>query len=143
MAKKVSVVLRLQLQAGKATAANPVGPALGPHSINILAFLKEYNEKTAHQAGTIVPAEVTIYSDRSFALRLLTPPAAELLRRAAGIEKGAGATGRSVAGRITCKQLREIALVKLADLNALDVEAAERVIAGTARSMGIEIVGEC
>jgi LSU ribosomal protein L11P len=140
VAKKVTGVVRLQLPAGKATPAPPVGPALGSYGINIMAFVKEYNEKTASQVGSVVPVEVTIYSDRSFTITLKTPPAADLLRKVAGIEKGSGMPNRKIAGTITKKQLRQVAEQKMADLNALDIEAAEKIIAGTARSMGIKIV---
>ena len=141
MAKKVRAVVRIQLQAGKATPAPPVGPALGQHAINIMAFCKDYNEKTAAQAGQIVPAEVTIFEDRSFTFVLKTPPASDLLRKAAGIEKGSRAQKREKAGSISRDQLREIATLKMRDVNAADVEAAERMIEGSARSMGIEIRG--
>jgi large subunit ribosomal protein L11 len=140
VAKKLVGVVKLQLMAGKATPAPPVGPALGQYGINIMGFVKEYNEKTAGQAGSVVPAEITIYSDRSFVLRLLTPPAADLLRKAAGAQKGSGTPNRTSAGTITRKQLRDIANQKMADVNALDIEGAEKIIAGTARSMGIKIV---
>ncbi|HXH22985.1 MAG TPA: 50S ribosomal protein L11 [Dehalococcoidia bacterium] len=140
MAKKVRAVVRIQLQAGKATPAPPVGPALGQHAINIMAFVKEYNEKTASMAGQIVPAEVTIFEDRSFTFVLKTPPASDLLRSAAGIEKGSRAQKREKVGRITREQLRQIAQAKMRDLNAYDIEAAERMIEGSARSMGIEVV---
>ncbi len=140
MAKKVTGVVKLQLPAGKATPAPPVGPALGGYGINIMAFVKEYNEKTASQAGSIIPVEVTIYSDRSFTIVLKTPPAADLLRKVAGIEKGSGTPNRKIAGTITAKQLRQVAEQKMADLNANSIEAAEKIIAGTARSMGIRIV---
>lgn len=139
MAKKLIALVKLQLPAGKATPAPPVGPALGQHGINIMAFVKEYNEKTASQAGSIVPAEISIYSDRSFTMRLTTPPAADLLRKAAGIDKGSGIPNRSIVGSISRSQLREIANQKMSDLNAVDIEGAERIIAGTARSMGIRI----
>ena len=139
MAKKVRAVVRIQLQAGKATPAPPVGPALGQHAINIMQFCKEYNEKTANQAGSIVPAEVTIFEDRSFTFVLKTPPASDLLRKAAGIESGSRAQKREKAGSISKKQLREIATLKLKDLNAADIEAAERMIEGSARSMGVEV----
>ena len=131
--------MRIQLQAGKATPAPPVGPALGQHAINIMAFCKEYNEKTASQAGQIVPAEVTIFEDRSFTFVLKTPPASDLLRKYAGIEKGSRAQKREKVGTISRSQLREIANLKLKDLNALDLEAAEKMIEGSARSMGIEV----
>ena len=139
MAKKVRAVVRIQLQAGKATPAPPVGPALGQHAINIMAFCKEYNEKTASQAGQIVPAEVTVFEDRSFTFVLKTPPASDLLRKAAGVDKGSRAQKREKVGTITKNQLREIANAKMRDLNAADVEAAERMIEGSARSMGIEV----
>ena len=142
MAKRIRGVLKLQLPAGKATPAYPVGPALGPYGINIMAVVKEYNERTAQQVGTIIPAELTIYEDRSFAMRILAPTTAALLRQAAQIEKGSGAPGHTAAGQITAQQLRDIAQIKLADLNALDLESAERMIAGTARSMGISVVQE-
>ena len=140
MAKKIRTVLTLQLPAGKATPAPPVGTALGPHGINIVEFTKSYNEKTADKAGQVIPAQITIFEDRSFTFILKTPPAADLLRKAAGIEKGSGTTKRDTAGRVTKDQLREIAAIKMADLNANDVDAAVAQIEGTARSMGIEIV---
>ena len=139
MAKKVTAVVKLQLPAGKANPAPPVGPALGATGINIMAFCKEYNERTAANAGMIIPVEITVFSDRSFTFVTKTPPAADLLRRAAHVEKGSGTTGRSAAGSITRAQLREIAQTKQVDLNAVDVEGAEKIIAGTARSMGITI----
>ena len=141
MAKKVRIVLTLQLPAGKATPAPPVGTALGPHGINIVEFTKSYNEKTADKAGQVIPAQITIYEDRSFTFVLKTPPAADLLRKAAGVEKGSATTGREAVGRVTRDQVREIAAIKLADLNANDLDAAIRQIEGTARSMGIEVVG--
>lgn len=140
MAKKLVAVVKLQLPAGKATPAPPVGPALGQYGINIGLFVKEYNEKTAAQAGSVVPVEVTIYSDRSFIVKLLTPPAADLLRKAANAAKGSGTPNRTSAGQITRKQLRELAELKKNDLNAIDIEGAEKTLAGTARSMGIQIV---
>jgi large subunit ribosomal protein L11 len=140
VAKKLVGVVKLQLMAGKATPAPPVGPALGQYGINIMGFVKEYNEKTAGQAGSVVPVEVTIYSDRSFVAKLLTPPAADLLRKAAGAQKGSGTPNRTSVGTITRKQLRDIATQKVADTNANDLEGAEKIIAGTARSMGIKIV---
>ncbi len=142
MAKRIRTVLKLQLPAGKATPAYPVGPALGPYGVNIMAVVKEYNERTANQTGTIIPVELTIYEDKSFAMRILAPTTAALLRQAAQVEKGASAPGRAAAGQITTKQLREIARIKLADLNALDLASAERMIAGTARSMGIRVIEE-
>lgn len=140
MAKKLVAVVKLQLPAGKATPAPPVGPALGQYGINIMGFVKEYNEKSASQAGSIVPVEISIFSDRSFSAKLLTPPAADLLRKAAGAAKGSGTPNRTSAGQITRAQLRQIAQQKMPDMNALDIEGAEKIIAGTARSMGIKIV---
>jgi large subunit ribosomal protein L11 len=141
VAKKIRIVLTLQLPAGKATPAPPVGTALGPHGINIVEFTKSYNEKTADKAGQIIPAQITIFEDRSFTFILKTPPAADLLRKAAGVDKGSSTTGREKAGTITRDQLREIATIKAADLNANDIEAAMRQVEGTARSMGIEVAG--
>jgi large subunit ribosomal protein L11 len=141
VAKKIRIVLTLQLPAGKATPAPPVGTALGPHGINIVEFTKSYNEKTADKAGQIIPAQITIFEDRSFTFILKTPPAADLLRKAAGVDKGSATTGREKVGTITRDQVREIATIKLADLNANDLEAAMRQVEGTARSMGIEIAG--
>jgi large subunit ribosomal protein L11 len=141
VAKKIRIVLTLQLPAGKATPAPPVGTALGPHGINIVEFTKSYNEKTADKAGQIIPAQITIFEDRSFSFILKTPPAADLLRKAAGVDLGAATTKREVVGRVTRDQVREIAGIKMADLNANDVDAAMRQIEGTARSMGIEVVG--
>ena len=141
MAKKVRAVLTLQLPAGAATPAPPVGTALGPHGINIVEFTKTYNEKTQAQRGQIIPAQITIFEDRSFSFILKTPPAADLLRKAAGVEKGAQTTGREKVGRVTRNQIREIAETKMADLNSNDIEAASKVVEGTARSMGIEVVG--
>jgi large subunit ribosomal protein L11 len=139
MAKKVRAVVRIQLEAGKATPAPPVGPALGQHAINIMAFCKEYNEKTTSQAGQVVPAEVTVFEDRSFTFVLKTPPASDMLRKAAGVERGSSAQKREKVGSISRSQLRDIANAKMRDLNAADVEAAERMIEGSARSMGIEV----
>jgi large subunit ribosomal protein L11 len=141
VAKKIRIVLTLQLPAGKATPAPPVGTALGPHGINIVEFTKSYNEKTADKAGQIIPAQITIFEDRSFTFVLKTPPAADLLRKAAGVEKGSATTGRATAGTVTRDQVREIATIKMADLNANDLEAAMRQVEGTARSMGIEVAG--
>ena len=141
MAKKIRTVLTLQLPAGKATPAPPVGTALGPHGINIVEFTKSYNERTAKQSGQIIPARITIFEDRSFTFVLKTPPAADLLRKAAGVEKGSGAVGREDAvGKVTQAQLLEIAEIKKTDLNADDPEMAARIIGGTAQSMGIEVV---
>ena len=141
MAKKIRTVVTIQLPAGKATPAPPVGTVLGPHGINIVEFTKSYNEKTADKAGQIIPAQITIFEDRSFTFVLRTPPAADLLRKAAGIDKGSGAPTRETVGRVTRDQIREIAQIKLADLNANDLEAAARQVEGTARSMGIEVAG--
>ena len=141
MAKKIRTVVTLQLPAGKATPAPPVGTALGPHGINIVEFTKSYNEKTAPMAGQVIPAQITIFEDRSFTFILKTPPAADLLRKAAGVEKGSATTGRQKAGSVTRGQIREIAQQKLPDLNAIDVDGAARIVEGTARSMGIEVVG--
>jgi large subunit ribosomal protein L11 len=141
VAKKIRVVLTLQLPAGKATPAPPVGTVLGPHGINIVEFTKSYNEKTADKTGQIIPAQVTIFEDRSFTFVLRTPPAADLLRKAAGVEKGASSPRKESVGRVTRDQVREIANIKMADLNANDLEAAARQVEGTARSMGIEVVG--
>src|SRR6058998_3535750 len=133
MAKKIRIVLTLQLPAGKATPAPPVGTALGPHGINIVEFTKSYNERTAAQAGQIIPALITIFEDRSFTFVLKTPPASDLLRRAAGVEKGSASQLREVAGRVTPAQIREIAQIKLPDLNTTDIEQAVKSIEGTAR----------
>jgi large subunit ribosomal protein L11 len=140
VAKKVKTIIKLQLPAGSANPAPPVGPALGQHGVNIMGFCKEYNERTKDQAGMIVPAEITIYDDRSFTFITKMPPAADLLRKAMGVEKGAGTAGHQLVGQLTKAKLREIAQTKMKDLNASSVEAAERTIAGTAKSMGIEVV---
>ena len=140
MAKKIRIVLTLQLPAAKATPAPPVGTALGPHGINIVEFCKTYNEKTAAQSGQVIPAQITVFEDRSFSFVLKTPPAADLLRKAAGVEKGSDTAGRTTVGRVTRDQVREIAQTKMVDLNAVDLDAAARIIEGTARSMGIEVV---
>jgi large subunit ribosomal protein L11 len=141
VAKKIRIVLTLQLPAGRATPAPPVGTALGPHGINIVEFTKAYNERTAAQSGQVIPAQITIFEDRSFTFVLRTPPAADLLRKAAGVDKGTATAGRANVGRITRDQVREIAQQKLPDLNANTIEAAMKQVEGTARSMGIEIVG--
>ena len=138
MAKKIRTVIKLQILAGKANPAPPVGPALGQHGINIMQFCKEYNERTAAQAGSVIPAEITVYEDRSFIFVTKTPPVTDLLKKALGIEKGASTTGHEKAGQLSRDKLREIAKLKANDLNANDIEAAERIIVGTARSMGIE-----
>jgi large subunit ribosomal protein L11 len=140
VAKKVKAIIKLQIQAGKANPAPPIGPALGQHGVNIMGFCKEYNERTAGQAGLVIPVEITVFEDRSFTFVTKTPPAADMLRRAAGIDKGSAVPNRTKVGKVTKQQLREIAETKLKDLNALDVAAAEKVVAGTARSMGIDVV---
>jgi large subunit ribosomal protein L11 len=140
VAKKIRIVLTLQLPAGKATPAPPVGTALGPHGINIVEFTKSYNEKTADKTGQVIPAQITIFEDRSFTFILKTPPAADLLRKAAGIEKGAQTPKRESVGRVSRDQVRQIAETKMADLTANDIDAAMRQVEGTARSMGIEVV---
>jgi large subunit ribosomal protein L11 len=141
VAKKIRIVLTLQLNAGKATPAPPVGTALGPHGINIVEFTKSYNEKTSDKVGQVIPAQITIFEDRSFTFVLKTPPAPDLLRKAAGVGKGTATPGRETVGKVTRDQLREIATIKLPDLNANDLDGAMAQIEGTARSMGIEIVG--
>jgi large subunit ribosomal protein L11 len=137
--KKIKAVVKLQIQAGKANPAPPIGPALAQHGINLMGFCKEYNAKTSHMVGNIVPAEITIYQDSSFTFELRTPPTPDLLRKAAGVPKGSAEPNRVKVGKISRQQLREIAEMKMKDLNANDVEAAEMMIRGTARSMGIAI----
>jgi large subunit ribosomal protein L11 len=139
MAKKVKTVLRLQIPAGKATPAPPVGTALGPHGVNIMAFCKEYNERTAKEAGSIIPAEITIYEDRTLSFITKTPPTPDLLRKSLSIEKGSGTAGKTQAGTISKAKIQEIAKIKLKDLNTDSLEAAEKIVAGTARSMGIAV----
>jgi len=139
MAKKVRAILKVQAPAARATAAPPVGPALGQHGINIMEFIKAFNERTANLAGYVVPAEITVFEDRSFTFVTKAPLAASLLKRAAGAEKGSAEPNREKVGRVTQKQLREIAEVKMPDLNANDIDHAMRILAGTARSMGIEV----
>ena len=139
MAKKVRAVVTLQLPAGKANPAPPVGPALGQHGVNIMEFVKEYNARTANQTGSIIPAQLTIFEDRSFTFILKTPPAADLLRKAAGIDKGSGNPRLTKVGKVKVSQLREIAAVKQPDLNANSIEEAMKIIEGTARSMGITV----
>jgi large subunit ribosomal protein L11 len=136
--KKVKTVIKLQLQAGKATPAPPVGTALGPHGLNIMEFCKAYNERTANQSG-VIPAQITVYEDRTFTFITKTPPAAELLKKAAGVEKGSGIPNREKVGSLSKMQIREIAEIKQADLNAHDLEHATRIIEGTARSMGLTV----
>jgi large subunit ribosomal protein L11 len=139
MAKKVVAQVKLQIPAGKATPAPPVGPALGQHGVNIMAFTKEFNERTRDDVGLIIPVVITVYADRSFTFITKTPPAAVLLKRAAGLESGSGTPNTKKVGRVTRAQVREIAQTKLPDLNAASLEAAERMVEGTARSMGIEV----
>ncbi|MBI2856907.1 MAG: 50S ribosomal protein L11 [Chloroflexi bacterium] len=139
MAKKVKAVIKLQIAAGKATPAPPVGPALGQHGVNIMGFCKEYNERTTNQAGFIVPVEITVYEDRSFTFVTKTPPASDLLKRALSVEKGSGTPNRQKVGKIPRDKLRDIAQMKMKDLNAGTVDAALRIIEGTARSMGVEV----
>ena len=139
MAKKVKAIVKLQIPAGQANPAPPVGPALGQHGTNIMAFCKEYNERTAGQAGSIIPVEITVFDDRSFTFVTKTPPTSDLLKKALGVEKGSTASGRERFGLLSREKLREIAELKIRDLNATSIEAAERIIEGTARSMGIEI----
>ena len=139
MAKKVRALIKLQIEAGKATPAPPVGPALGQHGVNIMAFVKEYNERTSSQAGSIVPVDLTVFEDRSFAFIIKSPPASDLLRKAAGIEKGSGSPRTEKVATIPASKVREIAEVKMRDLNAADIEGAMRIVEGTARSMGIQV----
>lgn len=139
MAKKVKAVVKLQISAGKATPAPPVGPALGPHGINIMAFCKDYNERTGSQEGYIIPAEITVYEDRSFTFVTKMPPVSDLLRRALGVEKGSGNPGSEKIGKLSKDAVYEIARNKMKDLNTTDLDKAVRIVAGTARSMGVEI----
>ncbi|MFC1932770.1 50S ribosomal protein L11 [Chloroflexota bacterium] len=139
MAKKIRAVVKLQIPAGKANPAPPVGPALGQHGANIMAFCKEYNERTSAQAGSVIPAEITIYEDRSFTFVTKTPPTADLLKKALDVEKGASSSMHEEIGKLSRDKLREIAQVKAKDLNATSIEGAERIIEGTARSMGIKV----
>jgi large subunit ribosomal protein L11 len=137
--KKVAAIVKVQLQAGQATPAPPVGTALGPHGVNIMDFCKQYNAATESQRGKVIPVEITIYEDRSFAFVTKTPPAAQLILKAAGVEKGSGEPHKNKVGSVTRDQIREIAQTKMPDLNARDIDAAEKIVAGTARSMGIEV----
>ena len=139
MAKKIKAVIKVQIQAGKATAAPPVGTALGPHGINMGQFIKEYNERTASLSGTVVPAVVTVFEDRSYTFVTKSPPAADLIRREAGIEKGSGKPNKEKVGKISRAQVKKIAETKMADLNATSIEGAMKMVEGTARSMGVEI----
>jgi len=138
MAKKVKAIIKLQLPAGKATPAPPVGPALGQHGVNIMAFCKEYNERTSSQEGSVIPVEITVYEDRSFTFTMKTPPTADLLRKALGVEHGSGTAGTQSVGKLSSDKVREIAKIKMRDLNTPDIEKAMRIVEGTARSMGIE-----
>ncbi len=140
MAKKVTAIVKLQIPAGKATPAQPVGPALGQHGVNIMGFCKEFNERTASQAGMIIPVVLTVYADRSFSFITKTPPASVLLKKAAGVESGSPEPNKTKVAKVTWDKVREIAEVKMPDLNAASIEAAMRIVAGTARSMGIEVV---
>ena len=142
MAKKILAMVKLHCPAGKANPAPPVGPALGQHGVNIMEFCKTFNEKTTQQMGDIIPVEITIYQDRSFTFITKTPPAASLLRKAAGVEKGSGEPNREKVGQLASSQVREIAERKMVDLNARDIDAAVKIIMGTARSMGIDIVSD-
>ena len=139
MAKKVRAIVKVQAPAGKATPAPPIGPALGQHGINIMQFVKEFNERTAPQAGLVIPAEITVFEDRSFTFITKTPPAADLLKKAANVEKGSGVPNKTKVGTISRDKIREIAQTKMVDLNANDLAAAEKMIEGTARSMGLEV----
>ena len=139
MAKRVKALIKLQIEAGKATPAPPVGPALGQHGVNIMAFCKDYNAQTASKAGMIIPVEITVYEDRTFAFITKTSPASDLLKKALNVEKGSGTTGQQKLGVLQRDKLREIAKIKMSDLNTSDIEAATKVIEGTARSMGIEV----
>ena len=140
MAKKIRAIVKLQIQAGKATPAPPVGPALGQHGVNIMEFVKAYNEQTASKEGTIVPVHITIFEDRSFTFVTRTPPASDLVRKSAGIDKGSALGLNQVVGSISRKAIREIAEVKLSDLNATNLDAAVKIIEGTAKSMGVEVI---
>src|SRR6266568_5606144 len=139
VAKRVKAIVKLQLPAGKATPAPPVGPALGQHGVNMMAFVKEYNERTASQAGSVVPVEITVFEDRSFTFVLKTPPASDLIRKALGIEKGSPTQKREKVGTLSRAQVKQIAEAKMKDLNANDIDAAMRMVEGTARSMGVEV----
>jgi len=139
MAKKVRTIIKLQIPAGQANPAPPVGPALGQHGINIMAFCKEYNDRTSSQVGSIIPVEITVFEDRSFTFITKTPPATDLLKKALGVEKGSGSTGHEPIGTLSREKLREIAQMKAKDLSANSIGEAERIIEGTARSMGIEV----
>ena len=139
MPKQISTILKLQLPAGKASPAPPVGPALGAAGVNIMQFVKEYNERTQKLSGNIVPVEVTVYVDRSFDMQLKTPPASDMIKKAAGVDSASGRPGIEIIGKISSTQIREIATTKMPDLNAVDIESAIKIIEGSARSMGIEV----
>ena len=139
MAKKIKTIIKLQISAGQANPAPPVGPALGQHGLNIMGFCKEYNERTANQVGSIIPVEITVYEDRTFTFITKTPPTSDLLKKALGVEKASSRTSHEEAGTLTREKLREIAELKAKDLNANSIEAAERIIEGTARSMGVKV----
>ena len=139
MAKKVRAIIKLQIEAGKATPAPPVGPALGQHGVNIMAFCKDYNDQTNSRSGSIIPVEITVYEDMSFIFVTKTPPASDLLKRALNVEKGSATAGQQKVGTLPREKLYEIAQIKMKDLNATDVEAAAQIIKGTARSMGIDV----
>lgn len=140
MAKKVKAVVRLQISAGKATPAPPVGPALGQHGVNIMAFVKDYNERTASQVGNVVPVEITVFEDRSFTFVLKTPPTTDLIKKALSIEKGSAAAKGTTVAQLPREKVREIALLKMRDLNTTDLEAAMRMVEGSAMSMGVQVV---
>ena len=139
MAKQVKAIIKLQIEAGKANPAPPVGPALGQHGVNIMAFCKEYNARTASMTGSVIPVEITVFADRSFTFVTKTPPAYDLLKKAAGIEKGSAEPNKTKVGTVSRQQIKEIAALKLRDLNAVDIEGAMKIIEGTARSMGIQV----
>jgi large subunit ribosomal protein L11 len=139
VAKKIVTIIKLQIPAGKANPAPPIGPALGQHGVNIMAFCKDYNARTASLAGTIIPVEITVYDDRSFTFVTKTPPTSDLIKKALGLEKGAQTTGRQKIGELSKAKLREIAQIKVKDLNVNSIEAAERIVEGAARSMGVEV----
>jgi large subunit ribosomal protein L11 len=140
MAKKIKSTVKIQIDAGKASPAPPIGPSLAPHGINLMMFCKEYNARTAQQVGYIIPATITVFSDNSFTFSLGTPPTAQLIRKAAGVEKGSGTPNRQKVGKVTRRQVKEIAETKMKDLNAVDIEGAMKQIEGTARSLGIEVI---
>ncbi len=142
MAKQVKAIIKLQIEAGKANPAPPVGPALGQHGVNIMGFCKDYNARTANMVGSVIPVEITVYADRSFTFVTKTPPAYDLLKKAAGVEKGSAEPNKTKVGKVTRQQVRDIAKLKMPDLNAVDLEGAVKIVEGTARSMGIDITGE-